>query len=52
MNSKYFYAKNIKNELDSRDSDLDRLKSLYSIAQTQNVITEEFHNLKKTTKNN
>ena len=40
-------SKNIKNELDSRDSDLDRLKSLYSIAQTQNVITEEFHNLKK-----
>ena len=40
-------SKNIKKELDSRESDLDRLKLLYGIAQTQNVITEEFHNLKK-----
>ena len=40
-------SKNIKNELDSRENDLDGLKQLYSISQTQKVQTEEFYNLKK-----
>ena len=35
-------SKRIKNELDSKDSDLEGLKNLYSIAQTQKVQTEEF----------
>ena len=40
-------SKRIKNELDSKESDLEGLKNLYSIAQTQKVQTDEFHNLKK-----
>ena len=40
-------SKKIKNELDSKESDLDALKALYGISQTQKVQTDEFHNLKK-----
>ena len=40
-------SKKIKNELESRETDLDGLKTLCDIALTQKVITEEFHNLKK-----
>ena len=40
-------SKKIKNDLESKECDLDGLKNLYSIAQTQKVQTDEFHNLKK-----
>ena len=40
-------SKKIKNELDSKESDLDGLRSLYNISQTQKVQTDEFQNLKK-----
>ena len=40
-------SKKIKNELESKENDLDGLKNLYNISETQKVQTEEFHNLKK-----